>query len=93
MLEAPERPCVGSGYCCKQAPCPYGEVGADGHSCRFLEPWEDGGTQTPRYRCGKYEEILASPGSDFSPAFGAGCSSSLGNTARNQILVELRRKS
>ena len=88
-----ERPCVGSGYCCKQTPCGYGESLPNSPACRFLEVWEQDETETTRYRCGKFAEIVKAPGAWFSPAFGAGCCSPLGNTARNQILVELRRKS
>ena len=86
------RPCVGSGYCCKQTPCGYGESLPDSPACRFLEVWEQTDTETARYRCGKFLEISADPNSTFSPAFGAGCCSPMGNTARKQILVELRRK-
>jgi len=91
-MEAPERPCVGSGFCCKQAPCSYGKPVPGGRQCAYLELWEQTETVAPRYRCGKYEEIAASPGSDFSPAFGAGCSSTLFNQERDAILFELRRK-
>lgn len=89
--EAPHRPCVGSGHCCKVAPCLFGEADNTG-ACRFLVPWEDEGLGVPRYRCGKYEEIRQHPGAALSPAFGAGCSSSLFNTSRDRILVALSRK-
>jgi hypothetical protein len=39
--------------------------------------------------CQKYEEIAADPGSWSSPAFGAGCSSSLCNEQRDEILYNL----
>lgn len=84
------RPCVGSGYCCKKAPCGFGEPDATG-GCRFLVVWEQSATQTERYRCGKYAEIAGQPGAELSPAFGAGCCSPLFNERRTQILVELRR--
>ena len=87
------RPCVGSGYCCKQAPCPFGEAVPGGTRCVHLVVWEQTETEATRYRCEKYEEILAAPGGgSFSPAFGAGCSSSLFNTDRDAILLELRLK-
>jgi hypothetical protein len=86
------RPCVGSGFCCKQAPCGFGKAAPGSPQCVYLERWEQTDTETPRYRCGKYEEIQKDPTAWFSPAFGAGCTSPLGNTAREQILVELRRK-
>jgi hypothetical protein len=83
--------CVGSGYCCKKVPCPFGEADETG-GCRFLEPWKDDDLKVPRYRCGKYEEILRHPMSHISPAFGAGCSSPLFNTDRNRVLIALRSR-
>jgi hypothetical protein len=84
-------PCVGSGFCCKKAPCPYGEADETG-GCRFLIPWPDNDLGVPRYRCGKYEEISKSPTAHFSPAFGAGCSSTLFNQDRDRVLVALRSR-
>lgn len=84
-------PCVGSGFCCKQAPCPYGERDAGTGWCRHLRPWAQNSLPVPRYRCGRYEEIVKQPDADLCPAFGAGCSSTLFNPDRDAILVELRR--
>lgn len=86
-----EPPCVGSGYCCKKAPCGFGEADATG-GCRFLVVWQQTETAIERYRCGKYDEIVGRPGAELSPAFGAGCCSPLFNERRNAIVVELRRK-
>ena len=83
--------CVGSGFCCKQAPCGFGEWDAERRQCIYLEVWKQTETKTPRYRCGRYEYICQQPGADFSPAFGAGCSSPLFNTDRSAILVQLRK--
>lgn len=83
--------CVGSGYCCKKAPCGFGEADETG-GCRFLVVWQQSETTIERYRCGKYAEIIGRPGAELSPAFGAGCCSPLFNTRRDAILVELRRK-
>jgi hypothetical protein len=67
--------CVRSGYCCKKAPCPFGEAGPDG-ACIFLK--EDGHIgQHTTYRCERYDFILTQPGAELSPAFGAGCCSPL----------------
>lgn len=82
-------PCVGSGYCCKKAPCGYGEPDETG-GCRFLVVWDQNETKTERYRCGKYEEIQDLPGADLMPAFGAGCCSSFFNERRDAVLIELR---
>jgi len=78
------RPCLRSGYCCKQRPCPYGEVTSPSNpSCRHLQRDESG-----RYECGIYDQIVRQPGSEISPAFGAGCCSPM-NSDR-QDLVEKR---
>lgn len=83
-------PCVNSGFCCKIAPCPFGEVVSEtDRSCKFLVKIEQKGKH-PRYVCGKYEEIIRQPGWEFAPAFGAGCCSPLGNTDRAAILKEMR---
>lgn len=89
--EVSTSPCVGSGFCCRQRPCPFGEPDETG-GCRFLEPWKDDDLDVPRYRCGKYEEIRRDPSSVVSPAFGAGCSSTLFNQDRSRVLVALRRR-
>lgn len=81
--------CLGSGYCCKKAPCGFGEADETG-GCRFLVVWQQSATSSERYRCGKYGEIVERPDADISPAFGAGCCSPLFNTRRSEILVELR---
>ena len=77
------KPCLRSGFCCKQAPCSFGAVTSDNDpSCRFL-----GGSTAGEHFCMKYEEIQAgSPenGSAFSPAFGSGCCSPL-NTFRIKL--------
>lgn len=60
--------CVHSGYCCRQAPCPFGKWNEHKHQCEFL---------TDDNMCAKYDEIKDLPGADISPAFGAGCCSPL----------------
>ncbi len=77
--------CVQSGFCCKKAPCQFGEWDPDAKQCRYLETNE----KTPKYvtyKCQKYEAIQKIPGSEISPAFGAGCSSSLFNEDRDNII-------
>jgi len=79
------KACVRSGFCCKRGPCPYGEsVSADNPACKFLV-----GDKPGEYSCGKYDEIIKDPSSAFSPAFGAGCSSTLFNPERDQVLIQL----
>jgi hypothetical protein len=69
-------PCIRSGWCCKQAPCPFGE----GKPCNHLV--EIGGG---RYECGIADWIVTQPGWEEAPAFGAGCCSSL-NPDRARLL-------
>jgi hypothetical protein len=91
---ADRYPCVRSGYCCTKAPCPYGEVKSPtDHSCRFLEPGDEIAPGIQTFRCGQFEWIMANvPERDWkiSPAFGAGCSSTLFNTARDAIVGVLK---
>lgn len=79
--------CVGSGMCCQRGPCQFGESISDKEpGCRFLEIKEVVNGVTI-YKCGKYEEIVKQPFSDFNPAFGAGCCQSLFNENRQKILA------
>jgi hypothetical protein len=77
----PRRPCVGCGFCCKQAPCHLGE----GVPCRFLAEDEE---QEGRYRCKKVLEA----GGDLrillerELAIGQGCCSPLFNSDRETLL-------
>lgn len=89
---AERRPCVGSGFCCKQAPCGYGEAAPGSRACIHLVPWEGDDLGAPRYRCGRYEFIRTQPGAEWSPAFGAGCSSPLFNRDRDRILSLLVKR-
>lgn len=84
------RPCVGSGFCCKEAPCPYGSRDPATGWCIHLEPWKDDTLDVPRYRCGRYEFIQTQPGSEWVPAFGAGCCMPLFNDDRDRIVRALR---
>jgi uncharacterized cysteine cluster protein YcgN (CxxCxxCC family) len=80
--------CVRCGFCCKQAPCPWGEWDYAMKQCVCLEEQPDG-----TYLCGRYAEIAAHiedcGHKDNSPAFGGGCSSTLFNYDRNRILSKL----
>ena len=75
-------PCVKCGYCCSQGPCIYGRVKPDGTGCVHL---------TPDTFCAIYDQIVADPNSVSSPAFGAGCSSSLFNTVREAKIRKDKR--
>lgn len=82
--------CVGSGMCCKKAPCAFGEsISSTDHGCRFLEV-HSVVQDVEIYRCGKYSEIAGQPFADINPAFGAGCCQSLFNDNRARILSLIR---
>ena len=74
--------CVRSGYCCKQVPCYYGTWDDDKNQCEHLV-----GDKPGEYECGIYEHIIKRPGSNVSPAFGAGCCSSMNSDRLNIIGV------
>ena len=82
------KPCVRSGYCCKVAPCSFGEVTSpENSSCRFL-----GGSKSGEHFCTKYDEIVSgSPenGAEISPAFGSGCCSPF-NSERLELIKKGR---
>lgn len=84
--------CVGSGFCCKKAPCPYGERDPETGWCVHLVAWPDNDLPVPRYRCGRYEFIREQPFADIVPAFGGGCSSTLFNRDRERVLFALKRR-
>jgi len=87
------RQCVGSGHCCKQAPCPFGASISDKvRQCKFLEVQEVLDERTTIYRCGRYEEIKNLPGANVAPAFGAGCCQPLFNSNRAAILTILGQR-
>lgn len=64
------RPCLRSGYCCKQGICSFGEWDSAKGQCSHL-----GGEKPGEHYCMIAEYIVTCPGWDFSPAFGAGCCS------------------
>lgn len=94
----PDSPCVGSGFCCKRAPCPFGTWDDAAHQCASLVPWTgdaltDADGPVPRYRCAKHDEIVKHPLAHIAPAFGAGCCQPMFNVERNRIVRALRNRS
>ena len=47
------KPCLRSGYCCKQAPCPFGTWDDEAHQCVHLQRGAD-----ERYQCGIADQIV-----------------------------------
>ncbi len=82
-------PCVRSGFCCKQGPCPFGKpTSRENRACIYL-----GGDEPGNHFCMIYDEIQAGMPdnrADFSPAFGAGCGSTLFNEDREKVLLKIR---
>ena len=77
--------CVRSGWCCKQGVCPYGKWDEEKNQCKYLIKIKED------YACSKYDEIIKAPQSEFSPAFGAGCSSNL-NPDRLEKIKKVSKK-
>ena len=73
--------CIGCGYCCSKVPCAYGRENEEGGCAEQV--FRDG-----RYWCGIAEEIQKDPSSKWSPAFGAGCCSSLNSVRRKMLDAE-----
>lgn len=82
-------PCVGSGLCCKKAPCNFGEWSVEKRQCTYLEEGLNDNNVTV-YRCGRYEYIKQQAGNEIMPAFGAGCCMSLFNNNRIEIIKEIK---
>jgi hypothetical protein len=70
---AAKYPCVKCGMCCRKGVCPYGEWSGVEKSCIYL---------TSDNLCSIYTIIKKNPESEWSPAFGAGCSSPMCNEMR-----------
>jgi len=88
------KECVRCGFCCKQAPCSYGEVCGytdhkgwpEGH-CKFLQS-----NYGYTYICGKYDEIKHIENGSPYPMFGSGCSSPLFNKDRENVMRIIAEK-
>ena len=95
-------PCYQSGYCCTVAPCPYGRsktedeyklveqalTGYAPHSpkeCVFLElPNKD-----DQRMCGIHNEIALDQDDSEYPMMGSGCSSTIGNNYRDNLIFAI----
>lgn len=73
------KPCLRSGFCCKQATCTAGLIyGAAPKGCKFLR-----GNKPGFYSCGLVEDKLINPQELY---IGEGCCSPI-NTDRKQALL------
>ena len=84
VIKMKVRKCLQSGYCCKKTTCGRADYDYENKRCSALIDNDDGTSA-----CGKYEEILKDPYYVFSPAFGFGCCSPIGNEAREQIKIKM----
>jgi len=72
--------CVQCGYCCR-IPCLFGHYNKEKTACAYL---------TKENLCGIYERIKSTvPDWDIYPAFGVGCSSTIGNSVRTAKMQEI----
>lgn len=76
------KACVRCGYCCRKAPCAFGQ----GTPCVYLT-----GDLPGDYACSIYDKIVVTRGTQVTPAFGAGCSSALFNTYREEAIQRRRQ--
>ena len=74
--------CVQCGYCCMARPCAYGVLGEDNFCKFFKKDDEELGT----YKCLIYKEIKEKEKDSKYPMFDCGCSSSLFNSMRNEVI-------
>ena len=79
--------CHNSGYCCTVAPCPYGQMNKQGTACKFLSAANEIGQRF----CEKYEEIVDAEKDNPLPMMGSGCSSTLFNEVRNEIITRKKK--
>jgi len=84
------RPCIRSGFCCKQGTCPYGVYDIKAERCRHLVDDVEVSPGQFTTKCAIYDHINEQPESIWSPAFGAGCCSPMFNPDRDAIINAAR---
>jgi hypothetical protein len=82
------KECVHCGYCCSKAPCSYGKV-IDG-KCIFLVV-ED--KEIGTFLCCAKSGIEERESGNKYPMFGSGCSSSMFNSVREEVLRKIHERS
>ncbi|KKM22789.1 hypothetical protein LCGC14_1621800 [marine sediment metagenome] len=86
-------PCVQCGFCCGvgryEGPtiCAYGESNKDKTTCRFIKIDDE---ELRTYKCLIYEEIKVIEEGSKYPMFGCGCSSSLFNNIRDEVIGKMK---
>lgn len=80
--------CVQSGYCCTVRPCEYGQSKPNAQACIYLAPPTTDAGQ--RY-CELVSVIRFLEHGARYPMIGSGCSSTLGNEARDRVIQRLHK--
>lgn len=88
----PVRPCVGSGFCCKRAPCEHGTWNEARSQCAHLQVVRTMENGAEVHACGLYDQIVSTFGPNAYPYFGAGCCSPMFNENRIAIIAGLRQE-
>ncbi|MCD6436171.1 MAG: hypothetical protein J7L15_07265 [Clostridiales bacterium] len=83
-----EQKCVQCGYCCLKYPCSYSKVDKNG-KCLFLIV-EDAELGT--FYCSAKSTIEKRESDSKYPMFGGGCSSTLFNTVRDEVIRKIKKR-
>ena len=77
--------CVRCGYCCNKRFCNYGEDDSNG-KCKFLKVADQ---DLMIFSCDKRDEIMNMEKGSNVPMFDNYCSSSMFNTARDEVIKKI----
>ncbi len=78
------EPCVQCGFCCTRGPCSYGKWDNVKKQCAYLVPVQD----SIKRICSKYNEIKRKE--TIYPMMDCGCSSSLFNEVRDNVIRSMK---
>ena len=81
--------CVQSGYCCTVRPCMFGHSKPNAQECIYLAPPT---SDTGQRYCEIVSVIRFLEQGSMYPMIGSGCSSTIGNTARDHVIKKLNTK-
>jgi len=82
------KSCVHCGYCCRKAPCAYGESFEGERACAFLyKPTPS----SKEWLCGRYEVIMKKEKNSKYPMFHSGCCCPLNSERTRYVDNSLHR--